>query len=129
MTDGVFNSSLFNSDIFNTHAEAGLTISGSHATAYIYGERKYHPEILTPVEFTFRIKAKTHITLILNQLNYSKLRPIKINSEGLAVSLDKLKEVWVKALKKDSLHYMMESILLQSDKVHLLKILKEMFKK
>ncbi len=129
MTDGVFNQSIFSNSIFNTHAEAGLTISGSHATAYIYGEKKYHPEILIPVEFTMRIKARTFITLRLDQLNYTRLRPIKINTESLNISLDNLKEAWVKALKQQSLHHMMETILLRSDKVGLLRILKELYKR
>ena len=37
---GIFNTSIFNDDIFNTGSQGGLTISGSHATAYIYGEKK-----------------------------------------------------------------------------------------
>ena len=126
---GIFNQSIFNDGIFNTGSQGGLTIQGSHATPSLYGKSKYHPELLIQVEFTMRLIARTFVPLQLEQLNFTNLRPPTMNTESFSISLANLKEAWVKALKKQSLHHMMETILLRSDKVNLLRILKELYKR
>jgi len=130
MSDGIFNTSIFNDTIFNTHAVVGLTLSGTQSNQLLDRKR---PAILVPVEFSFRIKATTYIIEFIEQLNYKKLIPVRISQEKLdqafSIPLTKLKEVWQKKLKKQSLYYMLSSILLNSDKVNLLRILKELYKR
>jgi len=131
MVDGIFNRSIFNSKIFNSHE--GIIIVGTHATQQLLSRKKRRPELLIPVEFTFRIIARTFITHVINQLNIKKLIPFKISQEKIdeafSIPLTNLKEVWQKALKKESLYHILSTILIKSDKVQLLKILKEMFKR
>jgi len=135
MVDGIFNSNLFNREIFNTHLQGttGIIIGGTHSGQQLLSRKKRRPEILIPVEFTFRIIARTFITHVINQLNIKQLVPVRISQvkldEAFSIPLTALKNTWQKALKKESLHYMLSSILLKSDKVQLLKILKEMFKR
>jgi len=126
MADGIFNRAIFNDDIFNTHE--AIVISGTQATQQLTARR---PALFIPIEFTFRIKAKT--INVINQLNIKKLIPVRISQvkidEAFAISLTELKGVWQKLLKKELLNYIISNIVSSSDIAHSLKIFKRLFKR
>ena len=90
MADGIFNTAIFNDDIFNNHAVTiGITLSGTHATQALFTGGR--PELLLPVEFTFIIRAGIifkfieTFTLTANHLRESLSRieiklPILVNT-------------------------------------------------
>jgi len=128
MADGIFNRAIFNDDIFNTHE--AIVMSGTHATQQLTARR---PALFIPIEFSFRIKAAIIIIQWINQIPIKKLIPVRISQvkldEAFNIPLNRLKGVWIKALKRESLRYMLKTILMNSDKVELLRILKELFKR
>lgn len=72
MTDGIFNSSIFNDDIFNTHAvDGGLIISGTQSQQQLFVRR---PERLQTVHYTFKIISHLIPTITLHLPNIRQLR-------------------------------------------------------
>jgi len=90
MSDGIFNTSIFNDDIFNTHAVTGLTLSGTHATQAFYtGGRQ---EQLITVEFIFKLKSCLITKTGLRICAKSALRlPTKLSTKLKSVLLSEIK--------------------------------------
>jgi len=86
MANGIFNSEIFSTTIFNTHDQGstGLIIGGVHAAQHLTVKKSRRPEQLITTEFTFRLFSRT-IPILFHEVlaDIKNMKPFGVFSNDL----------------------------------------------